>query len=1408
MADSSIDELISNTKRGVTAADIKSSIVRQLQQIMMDDSVSKAKLARLMETSRPAVDRLLDPANTSVTLGTLERASKALGRDFRIDFLSHWLDESSSREVFPTVFIQEIRNTAEGARSRFQRIQGSVFEVDAETISMLDEHEIVELVRRLVFAELVDAGIQLSSARVPAQIHIPDGGEDGRVDWQGGPTNTHYLPSRFCIFQCKKSDPKPSKLRSEVQSQRKGKAALKPAFEELLDRGGTYVLVTSAPVVRVRPRVDAIKNSIKEAGGNPDKLTSIKIYGANELADWASIHPSVSLWVNSLRRKESLAGFLPYERWAADGELNLVKFVQQGQGRFQLNGKAAAFLLARQNGDSQSIGFEEAQRHVGNFLSKPGRALRIVGPSGYGKTRLMFELLNSAPNIPSLDPRSVIFASFDDVKDRVGIIALELAESGSCSLLVVDDCDDSTHLDLLKKITREGSSLRLMTTGVETQTTHRNDNLVLEIEPATDELIKNIATNLSTNLTPTEQNFVCELAQGFPRMAILSAEAVIDGTDTIGTVGELVNRIIFGRDTPDSHTLKTIQLVSLFTNVGVEHEAARELDELSRFSGVSKLDMYEHLMNLSKRGIVRRLGDYIEVTPIPLAAYLGDQVIEVKPEDWLYELYSSCGEAMRSCLLRRLRWLDQNNKAFQFAEGLLQQLNSVEKLNSKEGGQQLERLLHVAPDRAMQVLMRALRQCTKDQLRQLTDGRRYIVSALETLVFRRDSFVDAASLLRKLAAAENENWANNATGTFTQLYQLYLSGTQAEPEEKLIVLDEGLDSEDFDEQLVCIEALGAMLKRHHFSRTGGSESVGSDAPMVDWRPETWEEIYAFHKAALKRVEDIAASDHPLSQQARAQISPNIRGLLGLAKLQEDVCSVINVVGDSLSSPWIEAITAVNDWLYFDSSQAPKEYTLKIRNFYDRLLPDDPVELAVVYTSGWTHDLKDPDKTYDADDHDFEYSERRSTDLADIIAADDSLLQRALSRLSVGSKHGILSFAMRLGECADDPEKLLKNAVDALPHDSSEIDFLFFAGLLAGFDKSSHEIAKRCLDVLRQDQRFLNNVSDLLRAIKADQDTIAWTVEHLKQGDLSPSIAATLAYGRRLDHLAPEVLQPFVDSMCASNGQGCWAALSMVSTYQWGRKDLDPRVAEWFKRILLTDKIFNVSKTDVMEAHDFESVVKMLISHGQIDDVFAADLADQVMKLAYIEDFSVQLRMDDSVRAVLKSVIEVQPRAVWATLSKHIHKNTETQWYRVQDLLQLHAQGLGEKGLLYDLPQDVYMSWLEEEPASRLPFVMGWIPLTTSDENGELSWDQGLLELFDVFELSDEEFSMLSSRLMPASWRGSLADQLEKLIPLYQALTEHPQIAIRNWASNATTSLHSRIQQERLDDQNRQARFLD
>ncbi|MFI5381002.1 MAG: helix-turn-helix domain-containing protein [Tepidisphaerales bacterium] len=66
------------------ASAIKFKIAHELSQAMSQRHISKGEVARKLKTSRTGVDRLLDPENTSITLNTIAKVARLLGK--RIEF--------------------------------------------------------------------------------------------------------------------------------------------------------------------------------------------------------------------------------------------------------------------------------------------------------------------------------------------------------------------------------------------------------------------------------------------------------------------------------------------------------------------------------------------------------------------------------------------------------------------------------------------------------------------------------------------------------------------------------------------------------------------------------------------------------------------------------------------------------------------------------------------------------------------------------------------------------------------------------------------------------------------------------------------------------------------------------------------------------------------------------------------------------------------------------------------------------------------------------------------------------------------------------------------------------------------------------------------------------------------------
>jgi hypothetical protein len=86
-AGSSFDSFLKAERKfeATQAVAIKRVLAWQIEKEMKAQTITKKAMAERMQTSRAQLDRLLDPANDSVTLDTLTRAAHALGRNLKLE---------------------------------------------------------------------------------------------------------------------------------------------------------------------------------------------------------------------------------------------------------------------------------------------------------------------------------------------------------------------------------------------------------------------------------------------------------------------------------------------------------------------------------------------------------------------------------------------------------------------------------------------------------------------------------------------------------------------------------------------------------------------------------------------------------------------------------------------------------------------------------------------------------------------------------------------------------------------------------------------------------------------------------------------------------------------------------------------------------------------------------------------------------------------------------------------------------------------------------------------------------------------------------------------------------------------------------------------------------------------------
>ncbi len=1185
------------------------------------------------------------------------------------------------------------------------------------------------------------------------------------------------------------------------------------ALQEAIKRSGAYVIVTPKPVVGTKAdnRIAAMQDGITETGNDPTLLSSIQIYDCNKLAAWANAHPSVALWLNELLREVHLGGFQTFSGWGRCADISEVPFQKDDEKRFLVSG--VEILPLQNDGESipQENSFEQIRKAVSKFLVEQGSSIRVVGPSGYGKTRLVYEIIADHSSTPRdvLGEGQVIYCLFEDVRDRLLNIAREISDSGSRALLIVDDCPDAIHTKLSETVRRNGSCCHLITIGVETKAHGMRRNLIVELKGASNALIDKIAGATNKQVSKKNASLIRDLSQGFPRMAVVASRALEDGDEELSSVETLISRIVWGEHLENASAFESLQLLSLFTIVGMEHEEARELEEIASLCGKTGRQMFAELRRFVDRGVLFRVGDYGEVQPLPLAMRLSNQWLESQPAGALEHLFRSLSEEMKLRMVGRLRWVSWSNKVADFGRALISEaLPNEEALDSEFGSKLLDRFVHLVPDATMEHLDRLLSGKSIDDLATFESGRRYTVWALQKLVFRRQTFDAAARLLLKLGAAENEDWENNASGLFVDLFQLHLSGTEASPEEKLVVLDQGLATDDDRVHKLCVRALDRMLQTSHFSRSGGSEHIGAGEALQDWRPRIWGDVFDYHLSALSRLERIALHENnPNSRMALDSIGTHLRGLFAIApiidKLQSTIAKLLEIYPH-----WHRAALAVNEWLFFDSDSAEAAYQGRLRDYYFRLLPTDPLEKIYFYSSGWAGDIHDPDVPYDeSNENEHRYAEGKIGELLDALPKRAECFLHLLGLLMEKPTNSGWIAASRVAKHVDDPENLLWFLLDNRSLASEAAILANLArSIISGAAQTERGNGLRCLEVALGAQSLKASTVELISAVGLDDELMLRVIEVIRDDVVEPSQVSAIAFADILENVDDRLTETLVSALLEKQARGAWAAIDFLAHALYRTDPKDGRLLRSIEATVTQSALFAASPYSNMDWYRWCSLVERTLTGSQIDDSFRAQLVDFIISVIFVKEFNIQLAFDDHAQKILRLLTASSPQLVWEKYQEQREKSVGVSDYR---LLSLFGGELGDPskpGVLSDIPPDIYVPWMLEDKANRLPLILDWLRLFDGPKD-DRQWNPDFVSFLDVHVESPADLDGLLSRMTTGIWWGSYANKLEaerdQLLQLRE-LSRNPHI--RKWADRTASRMEQQITEERRRDANREASF--
>lgn len=1252
-----------------------------------------------------------------------------------------------------------------------------LLECSYEDIKSLGSVDLTRLLQKLLYLEAGAAGIATSAVQVSLNINVPDGGEDGRIRWDGGPANTNWLPSRFCLFQAKATDLGPADCKTEVLIA--GTSHLKPRVEEVLEAGGTYILFygRSCNADQQAPRIDKIREAIREAGKPYAETCHLVILDADQIGVWASEYLSATILVFSAVHHPLPPSLENWSSWSRFGPF----------ARF-------AYVV----GDATRDGaLAQLRAHFSNSKKK---VARLVGLSGLGKSRLALEVFR-----PPADGSANLEQQL--ISDRIAYINAEEAGSellgvvqawrgrGVHGNLVVDNCDKALHNKLELHVTHEDSNLSLLTIGPEPEAdaTPTEDFPYIQLRPVDDKVIVAMLKQHYSALAEADINFIVkEIAHGFPQMAVLIADARLEKREISKTIGDdLLRRMLGAQSDAAPAAFQVIRHCALFEQLGMTHALADEYKWIANFANIDPDRFYEHVEQFKDRGILTKHGNFIQVRPVPLAMRLAaDWWRQCSPEKAARLIEGDIPDRLAAALCERMRLLDYVPAVREFVEGLCGEqrpFGQAKVLNSELGSRLFRSLVEVNPEATAKALNKAFAGWTIDDLKNVGPGRRNLVWALEKLCFWKSTFPIATPVLLSLAAAENEDWGNNSTGIFLGLFNVVLSGTQAEPILRFSLIDIALAHADERCRILGARALGSALKTGHFIGRAGPEQQGSRFPEQEWRPKLYKEAFSYWTKALARLAKLALRHDSLADVAKNEISHHIRELASAGRVKE-LDEAIAPIIERLDGFWPAALEQVQNIREYDWDRMPDDGKAMVEKWEKLLQPRrfDKRLTLIVTEAPWENHQTASGQFVDV-------AAEKATALADEASRNIAPLIPLLPQILAGSQRQAYPFGYRLCQVLVDPEAIVFAALNAMESvDSSMANSTLLMGMFAALHESHSAIFEKAFTYVEQRERLRSHISNITRASRLSQSHLGRILRLIESGLLDPAALHGLSYGRGLDHINANFVSQFSDRLVALGREGAWAALDVLFMYAHGDADKWKGCRPSFRRIALVPEMLLMDSTKQrIDSHAFGKVVEKLLNVR--DEEVAAHISGEIVEVSRQEKSRYDL--DHVLKPIVDLLLSKYLEISWPVLAKGLLEDWRTE-FNLSHLLGSQF-GIGEElGLISKLDSDYLLKWCEAD-SSRHPVLLAkMVNITERKKDEPTAFTPIARELIDRYGNNEDVLGALGTSMGSFSWTGSLVPYYEEQITFVSPLLQHPNVRVREWAEKMIAYASRQARHER------------
>lgn len=1034
-------------------------------------------------------------------------------------------------------------------------------------------------------------------------------------------------------------------------------------------------------------------------------------------------------------------------------------------------------------------------------LKAPQSVTRIVGLSGIGKTRFVFESLRDT----SISVLYYDTGSNDShaITDHISALTAE----GEVFVFVIDNVVAELHTKLSKIITRNSCHSILITIAPESEKPNLFGSSAHVIQLDTLDGAK-IAVLLLKKRFPQkdyiELRHAIASVGSLPSLAVILAKQMnVDVHNfSLTTEANIVNAIL-GKDAEDAHNRAILRAIAVFKLVGYEGELVSEAQLLAQtdliipligFNIEQRWPKFQRVVeNFTDRGIIKRKGRYITIEPKYLAYPLAQ-------EWWKEQIYlNQISKILETCettslaiklfeqlgQLSRLPIAQDLVKSLYESDGLFGNLDSI---LTTSGANFFNSLAETAPDVLTQYIVRVILPLSIENIFKFRDSRRSLVWGLEKLCRYKNTFERAAKVLFHFAVAENEAIVNNASGQFSQLFQCWLSGTEANYPSRLNVLEYGIRRNEIRFDELIITACASALHPERGMRIIGIHE--QQTPWQEYEPKTFNDIYGYWQQIvtilMKYAEESISPQNYRAGNIIIAALPKVTELGGM----EIVLGAFDRLITKDQAYWKQIQHSVK-WVLHNKMIYLSEDTIQqLNSLIQRTEPITFEDKLQRYVFAFADPI-------DSQELGKELLQARAEALAPEFIQSPTLWGNIIIQAYKAPNpfHTAALFRETAVLLANSQEQitrmadiLLKKLLDI---EQGEYTLSPLTGFFAGL---TPVVQKRILRKLLNNKLLRPYAIAVVRTTKYSKAIANRLLKLIEQRKLEVGEFYSLRYGSFLAELPTKEFKRLIAQIVEINIAGKWVVLGLLwdNLDKVGADFCQPLINE----LLLTDGLWSVEVDYLLENQAIHCLTRLI--QETVEKELIETATQQVINFANTRS-EIYYRMRGHAYLPLQALLKHHFNISWPILAKALAEEEYTSLYgdigSSTDTRPTNGTQVEREGLLFEYGDyNVIFAWCHQQEIKTLLNLSRVLPIF--DLSSADSWHPFTRRFIDEFGEEELILQEIQARMNSFSSSGSVEDMYYSHLALFKHLVNHSIPNVMVWANKQIQFLPKIIKGEK------------